>query len=268
MVPQIKVHLPLFYTFYWEKPCKDKDSPDYVPSIFNHGLRIKKNWKPPPADMNVQKKRRAGPNAEVLKSTTKNSSILPDPNDGAANGPKGEGSPTDGTTFFPDPNDGAANGPEGEGSPFNRSIAVQAQPNVSDVAVQIDEDSLIQEMNNLSISILNTEKQFLMTKNSCLQQQSMLSLYDPAVMFENDEASTYFTGLTWNTFNIICSHLSPHLLQPRRNIPTPNQTLMVLVRLRLCLPLNYLSMQNVVLIGNVNATFQKIIDLIMQSCEF
>ena len=84
----------------------------------------------------------------------------------------------------------------------------------------------------------------------------------------NDQAATYLTGLTWNVFKIICDFITPSLKEPIKNLPVRNQILMVLVRLRLNLPFEYLSYQTGISQSTVNATFQKIIDLMYAKLGF
>ena len=71
----------------------------------------------------------------------------------------------------------------------------------------------------------------------------MLTTYNPKVMEGNDEAAKYLTGLTWDTFEIVLSTLTPHLQSARNKLPPESQVLMMCVRLRLNLPFQYLNMQ-------------------------
>ena len=235
------------------KPSKDKCSPDYVPSVFKHEKAGGNKRKLSIERYNRAKKRRIGSD-EFSTSFSVDENVLHD-----------DGDLVPCVSFVCNDDHGEIDDVS-DALPF--SVAVQVQPEVSSLAVQVDENSLIEEMNNLSLSILKTERRYLMTKMSCLKQQAMVSLYNPEVIFKNDEASQYLTGLSWNVFNILSCHISPNILPPRTNIPIQNQILMVLVRLRLCLPLQYLSMQTGVSISTINATFCKIIDLMYAKLRF
>ena len=72
----------------------------------------------------------------------------------------------------------------------------------------------------------------------------MFPKYDPKFMEGNDDVCHYFSGLSWNVFDIVCNYVTPYLKPPtRRNIALRNQVLRVLVRLRMNLPFRYLSHQ-------------------------
>ena len=62
-------------------------------------------------------------------------------------------------------------------------------------------------------------------------------------MKDNNETCHYLTGLSWKIFDIVCSYITPYLKLPRTNIPLRNQIFMVLARLRINLPFEYISHQ-------------------------
>ena len=65
-------------------------------------------------------------------------------------------------------------------------------------------------------------------------------------------------------FQIICDSFAPLLKEPIKNLPVRNQ----LVQLRLNLPFEYLSYQTGISQSTVNATFQKIVDLMSAKVWF
>lgn len=88
-------------------------------------------------------------------------------------------------------------------------------------------------------------------------------------MKENDDASKYLTGLTWEVFEIINDTLKPHLyVNPQNKLPPENQLLMVLVRLRLNMPFQYLSIQTKLALSTINRNFQKVIEVMYVKLKF
>ena len=87
-------------------------------------------------------------------------------------------------------------------------------------------------------------------------------------MKDNDETCHYLTGLSWSVFDIVCSYITPYLKLPRTNIPLRNQILMVLVRLRINLPFEYISHQAGISKSTANLTFHKILDLLYTKVHF
>lgn len=96
----------------------------------------------------------------------------------------------------------------------------------------------------------------------------MFSRYDPTFLMHNDDVCNYLTGLSCNVFEILCGHLTPHLLQPRVNLPLHNQVLMVLMRLRINLPIQFISYQIALAQSTVHSTFHKILDLMYARLRF
>ena len=111
--------------------------------------------------------------------------------------------------------------------------------------------------------------QFLETENlTFLALQAMLSNYDPCVIEDNDDASTYLTGLTWNIFQVLCGLITPSIPPPQKNLPLQNQVLLVLVRLRLNLPFEYISLQTRLSQSTVHSTFHRLIDILYGKLKF
>ena len=96
----------------------------------------------------------------------------------------------------------------------------------------------------------------------------LLSTYNPDVMKDNNDASRYLTGLSWSIFQIVKDAIIPFMHNPRKNLPQQNQILMVLVRLRLNLPFEYLSMQTGISQSTIHSWFQKIIDIMYRKLKF
>ena len=92
--------------------------------------------------------------------------------------------------------------------------------------------------------------------------QVMLSRFDPNFMKHNDDTCHYLTGLSWSVFDTLCSNITPYLKLPRTNIPLRNQILMVLVRLRINLPFEYISHQAGISKSTSNLTFHNVLDLL------
>ena len=93
-------------------------------------------------------------------------------------------------------------------------------------------------------------------------------MYNPNIMRENDDATRYLTGLSWNIYRIVADLLVPFIKIPRKNLPPESQLFMVLVRLRLNMPFCYISHQTGFSLGSLNKTFQSIIDLMYQKLKF
>ena len=99
--------------------------------------------------------------------------------------------------------------------------------------------------------------------------QVLLSTYNPSVMRNNDDAAKYLTGLSFKIFTIISDTLVPHLhVIQQSKLPPENQILLVLVRLRLNLPFQFLSMQTKLAPSTINAIFQKVIEIMYQKLKF
>ena len=96
----------------------------------------------------------------------------------------------------------------------------------------------------------------------------MFSRDHPKFMKDNDDTCHYFTGLSGSVFDIACSYITPCLKLPRTNIPLRNQILMVLVRLRINLPFEYISHQTGISKSTANLTFHKILDLVYTKLHF
>ena len=96
----------------------------------------------------------------------------------------------------------------------------------------------------------------------------MLSRFDAEFMKDNDDICHYFTGLSWSVFDTVCSYVTPYLKLPRTNIPLRNQVLMVLVRLRINLPFEYISYQAGISKSTANVTFHKILNLLYTKLRF
>ena len=80
-------------------------------------------------------------------------------------------------------------------------------------------------------------------------------------MKHNDGTCHYLTGLSWSVFDTLCSNIIPYLKLPRTNIPLRNQILMVLVRLRINLPFEYINHQTGISKSTSNLTFHNVLDL-------
>ena len=91
--------------------------------------------------------------------------------------------------------------------------------------------------------------------------QVMLSRFDANFMKHNDGTCHYLTGLSWSVFDTLCSNIIPYLKLPRTNIPLRNQILMVLVRLRINLPFEYINHQTGISKSTSNLTFHNVLDL-------
>ena len=88
-------------------------------------------------------------------------------------------------------------------------------------------------------------------------------------MKDNDDAAKYLTGLSCKVFNIIADTLIPHLYVCKQSkLPPENQILLVLVRLRLNLPFQFLSMQTKLALSTINGIFHKIIEVMYQNLKF
>ena len=96
----------------------------------------------------------------------------------------------------------------------------------------------------------------------------MFLRFDPKFMKDNDDTCQYLTGLSWSVFDIVCSYIRPYLKLPHTNIPLRNQIFMVLVRLRINLPFEYISHQAGISETTANITFHKIIDLLHTKLHF
>ena len=96
----------------------------------------------------------------------------------------------------------------------------------------------------------------------------MFSRFDPKFMNDNDDICHYFTGLSWSVFDIACSYITPYLKLPRTNIPIRNQVLMVLVRLRINLPFEYISDPAGISKSTANVSFHKIPNLLYTKWHF
>lgn len=245
--PQSKYTYICSEHFLNKKPSKDSNSPDFVPTVFEHNSAVltgSKRKSTLERYERVTKKKRKDESttstADVDYTTTTADSTVTTNNDAMT---------ADDTYLFP------------EDVFDDTAIVPAAQQPYQSVGVQVDEKTLVEEMNNLSIKILKTERTHLLTKISCLEQQAAFTSFSPEIVCENDEASIYLTGLSWKTFEILLQYLAPYVVQPRRNIAVVNQIMMVLVRLRLGIPLEYLSFQTGVAINTVTVTFHKIIDL-------
>jgi len=94
----------------------------------------------------------------------------------------------------------------------------------------------------IEVGFLRAEKNHLITKLSCAEQQVLLSSYNPDVIKDNDAAAKYLTGLSSTVFQIVSDSLLPYLADfYQSKLPHENQIVLVLVRLRLNLPFQYLS---------------------------
>ena len=87
-------------------------------------------------------------------------------------------------------------------------------------------------------------------------------------MKENDEASKYLTGLTWNVFQIINETLRPYILKAGCKLAPENQLLIVLVRLRLNMPFTYISMQTKLALSTTNRYFLTVLDVMYDKLKF
>ena len=88
-------------------------------------------------------------------------------------------------------------------------------------------------------------------------------------MKDNDAAAKYLTGLPYNIFIIICDTLTPHMHAVKQSkLPPENQILLVMVRLRLNLPFQFLSIQTKLALGTINTIFQKVIEIMYQKLKF
>ncbi len=72
--------------------------------------------------------------------------------------------------------------------------------------------------------------------------------------------------LSCNVFSIISDALIPHLGQQGK-LPAEYQILLALVRLRLNLPFQYLSLQTKLALSAVHSIFQKVIDKMYQNLK-
>ena len=87
----------------------------------------------------------------------------------------------------------------------------------------------------------------------------------------NNDASMYLTGLTWDVFEVLNETLKPILKvtgNSNTKMPPGNQLLMVLVRLRLNMPFDYLSMQTKLSKSTINRYFQKVIEVMYDELRF
>ena len=96
----------------------------------------------------------------------------------------------------------------------------------------------------------------------------MFSRFDPTFVKDNDDTCHYFTGLSWGVFDIVCSYITRYLKLPRTNISLRNQVLMVLVRLRINLPFEYISHQAGISKSTANVTFYKVLNLLYTKLRF
>ena len=85
---------------------------------------------------------------------------------------------------------------------------------------------------------------------------------------DNDDASKYMTGLTWNIFQVLCGLITPSIPPPGKNLPPKNQVLLVLVWLRLNLPFEYISLQTRLSQSTVHSTFRRLIDILYGKLKF
>ena len=96
----------------------------------------------------------------------------------------------------------------------------------------------------------------------------MFSRFDPKFMTDNDDICHYFTGLSWSVLDIVCSYITPYLKSQCTNIPPQNQVLMVLVRLWINLPFEYIAHQAGISKSAPNVTFHKILHLLYTKLHF
>ena len=90
----------------------------------------------------------------------------------------------------------------------------------------------------------------------------LLSSYNPDVIKDNDAAAKYLTGLSSTVFQIVSDSLLPYLADFHQSkLPHENQIVLVLVRLRLNLPFQYLSSQTKLALSTVNSIFQRVTDV-------
>ena len=118
------------------------------------------------------------------------------------------------------------------------------------------------------MNFLRREKEALTKKVYSLEEQLIFSRYDTSLLLKNNQASQYLTGLNSDVFFKVISFLKPCLKVPRMNIPLENQILMTLVRLRLNIPQEYLSLQLGLSKSTINATVQKVINLMYYKLKF
>lgn len=98
----------------------------------------------------------------------------------------------------------------------------------------------------------------------------MFARFDPEFIKGNDVRSKYLTGLSWPVFNNVCNMITPFMTKPRRKTTMPHrsQLLMVLARLRLNLPYEYLSHQTGIAQSSLNFIFRNVIDLMYWKLSF
>eukprot|EP00795_Rhopilema_esculentum_P016128 gene16128-7489_t len=166
------------------KPSRDPTHPDYVPSVFKHKA-LDGNIATKKLDRFERVRKRGMAKIECSIKTK----ILVTEKDQGMTSEHPESSEAGPSTEMPD---------------------VQAQP-----------QALPNE--SLEVNFLRKERETLLTKITCLEQQVLLANYDPMVIAGNDSASTYLTGLSWKVFNSFCQLLIPSIKQSRKNLPPANQ---------------------------------------------
>ncbi|XP_065055581.1 uncharacterized protein LOC135684105 [Rhopilema esculentum] len=211
------------------KPSRDPTHPDYVPSVFKHKA-LDGNIATKKLDRFERVRKRGMAKIECSIKTK----ILVTEKDQGMTSEHPESSEAGPSTEMPD---------------------VQAQP-----------QALPNE--SLEVNFLRKERETLLTKITCLEQQVLLANYDPMVIAGNDSASTYLTGLSWKVFNSFCQLLIPSIKQSRKNLPPANQVLMVMLRLRLNLPFEYLSLQTNFSKSTLNLLFWQVVHLMYEKLKF
>ena len=244
------------------KPSKDQNSPDYIPIVFKH--------KPAKEGESQQKQKRFERIMKRRLNVGNTTPLLPATENLASNDTPGTSSNSV-IIYDCDCPNSTSSATLDNNATHADAITIINEPD--DINLDDCDDTGSNESDNVDIlkqtvNCLEAGKTDLLSKISCLEKQILLSSYDQEIIRENNEASKYLTGLSWNIFDILCQFLSPFLLKSLKISPPNNQILMVLVRLRLNLPNTYLSYQTDCRLSTIHNTFSKIINLMYYKLKF